>query len=165
MQLCSLGDGELSGNVVLNLSKKIPQDNAVCDAKGRDCIEMNAAKTFNCSTTCVGMHADVQWHEYKIEDGMEDSGSVHSDDTNFLDKFDEASAKLLKRVAFLEEELKMLKRGFGFFEKRLEKSKMLIAEYRKFKAKNVKHFRFKLENNSGNLVRSVFPFCIFYIQI
>ena len=54
-----------------------------------------------------------------------------------------------KRVAFLEEELKMLKRGFGIFEKRLEKSKMLIAEYRKFKAKNVKHFRFKLDNNSG----------------
>ena len=110
---------------------------------------MNSAKTFNCSTTCVGMHADIQRHEYKIEDEMEDSESVHSVDTNFLDKFEEASAKLLKRVAFLEEELKMLKRGFGIFEKRLEKYKMLIAEYRKFKAKNVKHFRFKLDNNSG----------------
>ena len=93
MQLCSLGDGELSGNDVLNLSKKFfPQDKAVCDAKGRDCIEMNASKNFNCSTTCVGMHADVQWHEYKIEDEMEDSQSVqlHSVDTNFTDKFEEA---------------------------------------------------------------------------
>ena len=110
---------------------------------------MNSSKNFNCSTTCVGMHADIQWHEYRIEDETEDSESAHSVDTNFLDKFEEASAKLLKRVAFLEEELKMLKRGFGIAEKGLEKYKMLIAEYRKFKAKNVKHFRFKLDNNSG----------------
>ena len=33
---------------------------------------MNSSRSFNCSTTCVGMHADVQWHEYKIEDEMED---------------------------------------------------------------------------------------------
>jgi len=110
---------------------------------------MNSSKNFNCSTTCVGMHADIQWHEYKIEDEMEDSESVHSVDTDFMDKYEEASAKLLKRVAFLEKELKMLKRGFGITEKWLEKYKMLTAEYRKFKAKNVKHFRFKLDSNSG----------------
>ena len=36
----------------------------ICDPKGRDCIERNFAKSFNCSTTCVGIYADVQWKQW-----------------------------------------------------------------------------------------------------
>ena len=31
----------------------------VCGLKGRDCIERNSIKTYNCSKTCVGIYADV----------------------------------------------------------------------------------------------------------
>ena len=34
-----------------------------CTPKGRDCIEANSTSMFNCSTTCVGIYADVQWEE------------------------------------------------------------------------------------------------------
>ena len=30
-----------------------------CGPGGRDCIEKNSAETFNCSTTCEGMYADI----------------------------------------------------------------------------------------------------------
>ena len=36
-----------------------------CDAKGRDCIEKNSPKTFDCNATCVG--SDVQWVGRSIE--------------------------------------------------------------------------------------------------
>ena len=38
-----------------------------CSPKGRDCIERNAGLTFNCSTNCVGIYADVQWQDESIE--------------------------------------------------------------------------------------------------
>ena len=32
-----------------------------CGPRGRDCIEKNSVETFNCSTTCKGMFADISW--------------------------------------------------------------------------------------------------------
>ena len=32
-----------------------------CGPKGRDCIERNSAETFNCSMTCEGIYADINW--------------------------------------------------------------------------------------------------------
>ena len=40
----------------------------MCDLKGRDCIEANSAETFNCSTTCVGIYADVQFKEKLLQE-------------------------------------------------------------------------------------------------
>ena len=40
---------------------------SICDLKGRDCIEKNSSKTFNCNTTCVGIYADVEWVKKDIE--------------------------------------------------------------------------------------------------
>ena len=37
--------------------------------KGRDCIERNFTRTFNCNATCEGIYADVEWR--KGEDSME----------------------------------------------------------------------------------------------
>ena len=75
----------------------------VCDEKGRDCIERSSTNTYNCSTTCVGIYADVQQEDMNSEEGAADS----------------------------------------------EKYKMLVAEYRKFKAKNVKHFKLNPSNSNA----------------
>ena len=40
----------------------------ICGPKGRDCIEKNSAKTFNCSMTCVGMYADTYWKDEQLKD-------------------------------------------------------------------------------------------------
>ena len=123
---------------------------------------MNSPNNFNCSTTCEGMHAVFQWHRYEIEDQVNESEKEQDVDKEFMEKFEEASAKLLERVAHLEKELKLLKSDSGTTEEELEKYKMLIAEYRKFKAKNVKHFRFKFDDNSGTFGEI---FCPFHIHI
>ena len=51
--------------------------------------------------------------------------------------------KVLRRLADLEKEIETVKGAVGQKGKELDqkKYKLLIAEYRKFKSKNVKHFR------------------------
>ena len=73
---------------------------------------------------------------------------------------------LEKRVAFLERELMLMKQGFreqvkstfgkGIEEQYKEEYKMLIAEYRKFKTKNVKHFKFNSAANMSAFSESYF---------
>ena len=43
-----------------------------CDPKGRDCIENNFARTFNCSTSCVGLYADVKGKRNTVEQPADD---------------------------------------------------------------------------------------------
>ena len=40
---------------------------ASCDPRGRDCIEENSLKTFQCDPTCTGIYADVEWVGQYIE--------------------------------------------------------------------------------------------------
>ena len=47
-----------------------------CTPKGRDCIEANSTSMFNCSTTCVGIYADVQWEEKQMGDLVQDEGKM-----------------------------------------------------------------------------------------
>ena len=128
----------------------------ICDPKGRDCIEKNSAETFNCSTTCVGINADV-WAEKTIEEEFddEDSEADKEADTRSKDKDD-----VLRRLAELERKLERMKIGLkkvvsegavGQKGEKLDKAKyqLLIAEYRKFKLKNVKHFRFSSSGTSS----------------
>ena len=97
-----------------------------------------SAMSFNCSSTCKGIYADVQLIGRKIEETDEFIGKNNNEEV------DEESNKLLKRLADLEKEMKLLKIGGGERgeEQDKEKYKMLVAEYRKFKTSNVKHFRF-----------------------
>ena len=44
------------------------QDLKKCSPTGRDCIERNSARTFNCSFNCEGFYADVQWAEERTGD-------------------------------------------------------------------------------------------------
>ena len=83
------------------------------------------------------------------------------------DKFDESiqtglegniDKDLLKILRLLESEIKLMKNDFGDKikiatgkrgeELDKDKYKMLVSDYRKFKTKNVKHFRF---NSAANL--------------
>ena len=126
----------------------------ICDPKGRDCIEKNSAETFNCSTTCVGINADV-WAEKTIEEEFddEDSEADKEADTRSKDKDD-----VLRRLAELERKLERMEVGLRRSEgavgqkgEKLDKAKyqLLIAEYRKFKLKNVRHFRFSSSGTSS----------------
>ena len=123
-----------------------------CSPKGRACIERNSTRSFNCSTTCEGIYADVQWVGKKIEEN-EDGEAEEDVETEFEGKVDENSNKRLayleKQLADLKTEMKLLKSSGQEKGEELdkEKYKMLIAEYRKFKRENVKHFR--LNSASG----------------
>ena len=37
-----------------------------CSPRGRNCIEQNFARSFNCSVNCEGIYADVQWLEEMV---------------------------------------------------------------------------------------------------
>ena len=41
----------------------ISQDLTKCSPKGRDCIERNSARRFNCNTACEGIYAGIEWGE------------------------------------------------------------------------------------------------------
>ena len=118
---------------------------------GRDCIERNSITDFNCSTTCQGIYADVQWIGKKIEEGMQDEKAEEAVELELKGKDDEKFNKMLKRLVDLEKEIKVLKRRDQEKGEELdkEKYKILIAEYRKFKRRNVKHFRFNSATNSS----------------
>ena len=134
------------------------QDLEICGPTGRDCIERNSTKSFNCSTTCEGIYADVQWVGKKIAE-MEDEEAV---EIEFKGKNDE---KLMKRLAHLERKMKLMEGALGEKGEELdkEKYKMLIAEYRKFKTKNVRHYRFNSGENSSAfgkfLILSILTIC------
>ena len=69
MQLCALGIARLSGKTIKKLRiGKLLQDMKKCGPKGRDCIEKNSAETFNCSMTCKGMYADINWKDGEMKD-------------------------------------------------------------------------------------------------
>ena len=118
---------------------------AKCGPTGRDCIEKNAAQTFNCSASCVGIYADVQLIENTIEEEMGDENSAGNIETELRKEKDddELLDKLLKKIAELEKKIETVEVGLQEKAEELEekKYKLLIAEYRKFKSKNVKHFR------------------------
>ena len=65
MQLCSLGVPWLSGGTSehTNIEYIVYQDLTKCSPKGRDCVERNSARSFNCNTTCEGIYAGVEWEE------------------------------------------------------------------------------------------------------
>ena len=131
----------------------------ICDAKGRDCIEDNSAKTFDCNTTCVGIYADVQWIGQNIEQEFEEE---KADKT--LTAQGEIDDSLLKRVLYLEREMNIMRHDFeekmklfaGHRGDELKKEyQMLISEYKMFKTKNVKNFRFNSAANFNTFGKSV----------
>ena len=60
----------------------------ICGPKGRACIDRNSTKSFNCSTGCEGIYADVQWVGKKIEEEMEDEEAEEAVETELKGKND-----------------------------------------------------------------------------
>ena len=124
---------------------------AICDVKGRDCIEKNSPKTFDCNTTCTGIYADVEWVGKNIGEDLKDDDIQ----TNLEGKVDQELLKAL--ILFKTEIMKHVKNdvedgikiatGQRGEELDREKYKKLVSEYRKFKTKNVKHFKFSSAAN------------------
>ena len=130
----------------------------ICDLKGRDCIEKNSQKTFHCNTTCVGIYADVEWVNRDIEVEANEETTDATTKAELEGKIDDDLKRIIlfleNKVKLLENKIKMdigevLKIATGKRGDELdkEKYKMLVSEYRKFKTKNVKHFKFSSAAN------------------
>ena len=158
--MCSLGDAWFSGTNsfnVLNVQIAFPQDMETCSPKGRDCIDRNSAQSFNCSNGCEGIYADVQWVGKKIEEDVEDDEAEAAVERKMKEEVGEELAKLVYRqLADLKKEMKLMKSSGQEKGEELdkEKYKMLIAEYRKFKTENIRHFRFNSGENSSAFGKS-----------
>ena len=141
----------------------------ICDTEGRDCIEKISVETFNCSTTCVGIYADVQWGGTTIKEDTYDEDSTINTGTGLKPKNrynDELLDKVLRRLADLEKEMDTLKGAVGHKGEELDmkKYKLMITEYRKYKSKNVKHFRLSSSKNSSTFGESFFAMATQQIQ-
>ena len=134
--------------------KLCSQDLEICGPKGRDCIERNSTKSFNCSTTCEGIYADVQWVGKKIEEDVKNDEAEAAVERKIEGDVGEELAKVYKQLAELKKEVKLNSGQEKGEELDKEKYKMLIAEYRKFKRENVKHFRFNSAENSSSFGKS-----------
>ena len=93
---------------------------------------------FNCSLSCEGIFASVQWIGKDVDEYVKDGEAMKTEenDGKELNQYE-------RRLAAIERKMKSLQNdrdGKGD-EVDAEKYKMLIAEYRKFKAQRVKHFR------------------------
>ena len=129
-----------------------------CDPKGRDCIEKNSAETFNCSTTCVGIYADVIPKSRRIEgaiaDVLPDLGAEINDRDEVLDRMHRRLAELERKMSTDEGGLQKVVAeeaiGKGGQELDREKYKLLVAEYRKFKSTSIQHFRFSSTETSDS---------------
>ena len=125
-----------------------------CGPKGRDCIERNSTRSFNCSVTCKGIYADIEWVDDGIGKQME--GELANVVSN--EKVDEEllNTEMFKRLTRMElmyndlkKEVELMKGSFGKKGEELDKEKYLrlIAEYKNFKEYNVQHFRFSSASN------------------
>ena len=129
-----------------------------------DCIEENSSKTFHCNTTCAGVYADVQWVAKDVDQQHKDAQADESIREVLEGKIDDDLLKVL--LLFKTELMKQMKSevdhnmriatGERGQELDKKKYKMLISEYRKFKTKNVKHFRFNSAANMSKFGKSKF---------
>ena len=143
-----MGGGRLSGTAEImekwNNKNLVLQDLKNCDHRGRDCIEKNAILSFNCSVTCEGIYADVQWTEDHIGYALEEQ-EVEMDQSVGKD----LPKEIYQRLINLEKKMKLSNVEKGE-EMDKEKFKMLIKEYKEFKLNNTRHFGFSSAANSTN---------------
>ena len=146
---------------------------AICDAKGRDCIDKNFFETFNCNTTCVGIYADVEWVKKDIEVEANEEKTDATAKAELEGKIDDDLKKVFllleNKMKLMENKMKMdigevmkIATGKRGDELDKEKYKMLVSEYRNFKAKNVKHFGFNAAANLSVFGESCLCFCCKY---
>ena len=139
---------------------------AICDARGRDCIEESSSKTFDCKTTCVGIYADVEWVKKDIEMVKREENSQETMKVDLKGNIDD---DLMKIYYLLKNEMKLMRDDMKLMKNEMKndigevtkiatgqrgeeldknKYKLLISEYKKFKSKNMRHFVF---NSAANM--------------
>ena len=104
----------------------------MCSPKGRDCIESNFTLTFNCSVSCVGVYADVQWVNELFEEGEE----LEEETENIYWKWEDIGSlnkEMMLMYAELERRVKLLEHNTDKKDKNrdeLDKEKLgkLISE-------------------------------------
>ena len=122
----------------------------ICKPEGRDYVEKYSAATFNCSTTCVGIYADLQWVGNAIEEKTDEGFKEEvCSDVRSKDRDDVLERRLAELEKKMEKVFKEGAVGEKGEEMDKEKYKSMIAEYRKFKSRNVKHFRFSSASTSS----------------
>ena len=122
-----------------------------CNPEGRDCIEKNSILSFNCSVTCKGLYADVQWMEDRLDEDLGDQQEVRMIGT----VGDELQKEMHQRLVALERKMKSSNGGKGE-EMDREKKRMLIKEYKKFKRDNTRHITFNSVAESTKFGESFF---------
>ena len=119
-----------------------------CTSEGRDCIERNFARSFNCSVTCDGVYADVQWASDPIEEEVEHELVRDEVDLTFEGEVGKDLMKLHNKMMLmysdLEKKMQLMKENNDQTGEELDKAKFkkLISEYKQFKMENMRHFRF-----------------------
>ena len=144
------------------------QDMERCSPKGRDCFETNSSQTFNCSVTCEGVYADVQWEEDPIMN-TELQDELIEDETEMVNEgevgveaqlerlFDRKLRRVYKMFTTeLERKMKLVEGNEDKMGKEMDKEKFwkLLSEYKKFKVENVRHFRFHSNEASSMFGKS-----------
>ena len=130
------------------------QETPKCSPKGRDCIEQNSTRTFDCRVNCEGIYADVEWMDERMEDEV-----IQNDDNMVYNSILEVRfAHIYKTIQHLQKEIDMIKGKRGD-ELDKEKYRRLISEYKEFKKNNVQQFRFDAKNftNYGKFASSSLP--------
>ena len=102
----------------MDMNDIVLQDDPMCNLKGRDCIEKAVGEDFNCSLSCEGMYADVQW--LGAPGGEE--GTIEREWMRLNGRMDKEKEELNKK-----------------------KILALVNEYNVFKRENVRHFMFDAE--------------------
>ena len=132
-----------------------------CNPEGRDCIEKNSILSFNCSVTCKGLYADVQWMENRLDDDIGDE--LDEQEVEIIATVgDELQKEMYQRLAALERKMKSSNGGKGE-EMDREKKRMLIKEYKKFKRDNTRHITFNSVAKSTKFGESSFFYSIYLI--
>ena len=112
-----------------------------CSPEGRDCIESKSAYTFNCSVSCEGIYADVQWVE-----NIEDEELV---ETELERRLGGLKSSDLSRLVYndLKREIGMMKGSISKRGDELDWQKYikLVSEYKQFKKNKVQTFRFNAQ--------------------
>ena len=112
------------------------------------------AKDLNCNETCEGVTADIQWVPKKIEEDAGEEGTGDPFELELPGKYEEVFDAVKKKLVDLERELKLTKNKVVDKGEEVDKDKLkeLIKEYRKFKAKNVRHISFDSEKSETSYI-------------
>ena len=113
----------------------------ICGPKGRDCIERNSSLSFNCSVSCEGVYADVQWAKEPIEEEEEEE---EEDETGVLDHWKKEDIDSMFERGFDERLLIITLKNLD------EKMRLMYADLEQKTKSNIENKMKKLKHMDKN---------------